>query len=78
MLYDEQLKQTMLDVLDQRVSGIADCIINLVDEGYVPNKKKRTILDWSIILIHAYENVDVFSEEQQQNLDTLYNKVITL
>lgn len=78
MLYDENLKQAMLDVLDERVSGIANVISNLVEDGYVPNKNKRTILDWSILLMHAYENIDIFSKEQQQNLDIIYNKVITM
>ena len=78
MLYDAILKQTMLDVLENRVSGIADCINALNEEGYVPNKNKKTILSWGIILIHAYENIDVFSEEQQTNLDSLYNKIIRM
>lgn len=78
MLYDENLKQAMLDVLEQRVSGIADSINALVQDGYVPNKNKRTILDWSIILIHAYENVDIMTQEQQQKLDIIYNKVLKM
>ena len=78
MLYDEELKQTMLDVLEQRVSGIADSINALVEEGYVPNRNKKTLLDWNIILIHAYENVDIMTKEQQQNLDVIYNKVLKM
>lgn len=78
MLYDENLKQAMLDVLEQRVSGIADSINALVQDGFIPNKNKRTILDWSIILIHAYENVDIMTQEQQQKLDIIYNKVLKM
>ena len=78
MLYDDKMKQAMLDILDERVSGIANCINNLVSEGYIPNRKKLTILNWSTILIDAYENIDVFSEEQQKSLDNLYNKVLKL
>ena len=78
MLYDEKLKQTMLDVLEQRVSGIADSINALTADGFVPNKNKKTVLDWATILIHAYENIDIFSEEQQRNLDNIYNKVIKM
>ena len=78
MLYDEKLKQVMLDILENRVSGIADSINILVSEGYIPSKNKRTVLDWSIILINAYENIDIFSKEQQQKLDIIYNKVIKL
>lgn len=78
MLYEPNLKQAMLDVLEERMSGIADCISVLMDNGYIPNKNKMTILNWSAILIDAYENVDVLDAEQQHNLDNLYNKVLKL
>ena len=78
MLYEPNLKQAMLDVLENRMSGIADCIIVLFDNGYVPNKNKYTILNWSSILIDAYENVDILSEEQHNKLDIIYNKVLKL
>lgn len=78
MLYDEKLKKAMLDVLENRVSGIADTIQVLVNEGYAPNKNKSTILAWSSILIDAYENVDILSEEQHHKLDRIYNKVLKL
>lgn len=78
MLYEPNLKQAMLDVLEERMSGIADCISVLMNNGYIPNKNKMTILNWSAILIDAYENVDVLDVEQQHNLDNLYNKVLKL
>jgi hypothetical protein len=78
MLYEPKLKQAMLDVLEERMSGIADCIQILFDNGYIPNKNKMTILNWSAILIDAYENVDVLSKEQQDKLDNLYNRVLKL
>ena len=78
MLYEPNLKQTMLDVLYNRMSGIAGCIQVLFDEGYIPNKNKITILNWSAILIDAYENIDVLSKEQQNKLDIIYNKVLKL
>lgn len=78
MLYEPKLKQAMLDVLEERMSGIADCIQILFDNGYIPNKNKITILNWSAILIDAYENVDVLSKEQQDKLDNLYNRVLKL
>ena len=79
MLYDnEALKNTMLDTLDNRVSSITSTIVSLLEEGYIPNKNKITIVDWSSILFHAYENIDVFSKEQHNKLDILYNKVLKL
>lgn len=76
MLYDYKLKATVLDVLEHRVSSIVDSIRVLVEEGYQPNKNKKIMLDWLSILIHAYENVDLFSKEQQDKLDSIYNKII--
>lgn len=78
MLYEEKLKEAMLDILNERVSGIADSIVILLNNGYIPNKKKSVILDYSSILIDAYENIDVFSKEQQEELDNLYNRVLRL
>lgn len=78
MLYDDNLKQAVLDVLEHRVSGIADCIQALFQEGYIPNKNKDIILKWGSILIDAYENIDLFSKEQQDKIDIIYNKIIKL
>lgn len=78
MLYEETLKQPMLDVLEERMSGIADSINALVNNGYIPSRNKKNILDWSILLFHAYENIDIFTKEQQDNLDIIYNQVIRL
>jgi hypothetical protein len=78
MLYEPNLKEAMLDVLENRMSGIADCIQILFDNGYIPNKNKMTILNWTAILIDAYENVDVLSIEQHDKLDNIYNRVLKL
>lgn len=77
-MYEVALKQTMLDVLENRMSGIAGCIQALFENGYIPNKNKMTILNWTTILINAYENVEVMTKEQQNKLDNIYNKVISL
>lgn len=78
MMYESALINTMLDVLENRMSGIADSIPIIVDKGYVVNKNKITILDWTSILINAYENIDVFDKKQQEKLNTIYKKVLRL
>ena len=78
MLYEDSIKQEVLGTLDERVSSITDCMVALMNEGYVPNKNKTTILNWSSILIHAYQNMDVLSKEQHIAIDNIYNKVINL
>ena len=76
MMYESYLNKAMLDVLENRMSGIADSITILIDKGYVPNKNKMTILNWTPILIDAYENIALFTEEQQNKLDKIYEKII--
>lgn len=78
MLYDKELTNAMVGVLENRVPAIATHITSLLEQGYIPNRNKTTILNWSTILIHAYENIDVFSKEQQNKLDVLYNRVLKL
>ena len=76
MMYESYLNKAMLDILENRMSGIADSITVLIDKGYVPNKNKMTILNWTPILIDAYENIALFTEEQQNKLDKIYEKII--
>ena len=78
MLYESYLNKAMLDVLENRMSGIADCIQVLFDNGYIPNKNKMTILNWTAILIDAYQNIDILSIEQHNKLDNIYNRVLKL
>ena len=78
MLYDAEKKQEMLDTLENRVSSIVDVCVALVNEGYIINKSKLNKLSWSMIMIDAFENIDVLSVEQHNKLESLYDKVMTL
>ena len=78
MLYDAEKKQEMLDTLENRVSGIVDVCVALVSEGYNLNKSKLNKLSWTMIMIDAFENIDVLSVEQHNKLESLYDKVMTL
>lgn len=78
MLYDKSIKQEKLDILKDRVSSFNRIVVKLLKEGYTPNKNKTTIINWSSILIHAYENIDVLDKERQAKIDNLFDKVISL
>lgn len=78
MLYDNTIKEAVLDVLDNRISGIADSIITLLNEGYIPNKSKNVIIRWGGLLVDAYLNIDGFTTEQQTKLDNIYNKILRI
>lgn len=72
------MKEAVLDNLDNRLSGIADCIQALFEEGYIPSTDNRTVLNWSAILIHAFENIDVLSKEQHTKIERIYNKLMRM
>lgn len=78
MLYNTEKKQEVLDTLNTKVSSIVDVCVELVNEGYILNKNKTNKLSWNMIMIDAFENIDVLSEEQHNNLEELYNKVMIL
>ena len=78
MLYNVENKEAMLDALNDRVSSIVDVCIALVEEGYIPNKNKSTKLSWSVIMIDAINNIDVFSATQHNEFEELYSKVMSL
>lgn len=79
MLYNNEIiKESILVTLENRATSISNAIRVLFEEGYIPNKNKFTILNWSTILLHAYENIDVFTEEQHKKLDDLFNKILKL
>lgn len=77
-MYDDVIKKSIIDSLESKVNSIVELAIALASQGYFVNKSKRVKLEFSNILIHAFENIDVFSVEQQHKLDNLYNKVHTL
>ena len=74
-MYNDVIKKNILDNLESKAMNIVNTSIALTSQGYLVNKSKYIRLDWSSILLHAFENIDIFSEEQQNNIERLYNKV---
>ncbi len=74
-MYDDLIKQNILDNLESKVISIVETAIALASQGYFVNKSKYIRLDWSSVLIHAFENIDIFEPEQQDKLELLYNKI---
>lgn len=73
MLYEnENERQEILDTLNNRVSSISLCVVKLLEQGYLPNQKKKCLLSIAPILIDAYYNILLFNERQQANLDKIY------
>ena len=74
-MYDEALKDIAIRNLEQKAIGIVQTTVALTAQGYIVNRAKQTRLQWSSILLHAFENIDVLTPEQQNYIEVLYNKI---
>lgn len=78
MLYNVEIKKATLDALENRVSSVANVIVGLLSEGYIPNKNKAIKIQVGLMLIDAFHCIDVLSVEQHKKLENIYNKFISL
>ena len=74
-MYDDGLKDIAIRNLEQKAIGIVQTTVALTAQGYIINRAKQTRLQWSSILLHAFENIDVLTPEQQNYIEVLYNKI---
>ena len=74
-MYDNGLKDIAIRNLEQKAIGIVQTTVALSAQGYIVNRAKQTRLQWSSILLHAFENIDVLTPEQQNYIEVLYNKI---
>ena len=77
-MYNDKLRNNILNNLESRVESTTNTCIALASQGYLVNKSKQVRIDWASILLHAFENIDVLNEEQQHNVELLYNKLSTI
>lgn len=78
MLDNVNLQDTMLDALKERVSSIASVIVNISQEGYIPNKHKYTKIALSLAMFRVIDNNISLTEAQRNNINSLYNKIINM
>lgn len=74
-MYNDSLSSNIINNLEQKIINIVKTNISLTEQGYVVNKVKKCRLDWNGILLNAFENINIFSEEQQLAIERLYNNV---
>lgn len=74
-MYDDGLKDIAIRNLEQKAIGIVQTTVALTAQGYIVNRAKQTRLQWSSILLHAFENIDILTPEQQNYIEVLYNKI---
>lgn len=77
-MYNDELRKSIITDLEGKELSIVNTIAVLASQGYVINQAKHIKLDWTSIILNAFENINVFSEEQQHKIELLYNKISTL
>ena len=77
-MYNDELRKTIITDLGSKELSIVNTAVVLASQGYVVNQAKYIKLDWTSIILNAFENINVFSEEQQHKIELLYNRLSTL
>ena len=77
-MYNDNLRKSIITDLESKELSIVNTAVVLASQGYVINKAKYIKLDWTSIILNAFENINVFSEEQQHKIELLYNKLSML
>lgn len=77
-MYNDELCKTIITDIESKELSIVNTAVVLASQGYIVNRAKYIKLDWTSIILNAFENINIFSEEQQHKLELLYNKLSTL
>lgn len=77
-MYNDEIQNTIISDLEEKVISIVETNLALLSQGYLVNRLKYVKLEWSSILIHSFENIDIFNDEQQNKIEQIYNKVMSL
>ena len=77
-MYNDELRKSIITDLERKELSIINTAVVLASQSYVVNRAKYIKLDWASIILNAFENINIFSEEQQHKLELLYNKLSIL
>lgn len=77
-MYNDELRKIIITDLESKELSIVNTAIVLASQGYVVNRAKYIKLNLANIILNAFENINIFSEEQQHKIELLYNKFSTL
>lgn len=72
-MYNDDLKNTIINNLEEKEINLCNTVTVLSSQGFVVNKTKGIKIKFCSILIHLFENIDLFTEEEQTNIENLYN-----
>lgn len=73
-MYNDDLRKSIITDLESKKLSVVNTVVVIASQGYVINQAKHIKLDLASIILNAFENINVFSEEQQHKIELLYNK----
>lgn len=74
-MYNDEIRSLVITDLEDKELNLANTILVLSSQGYVVNEVKRAKLALTVMLIEAFKNIEIFSDEQIHNIENLYNKL---
>lgn len=77
-MYNDELRKNIITDLESKELSIVNTTVVLASQGYVVNQSKYIKLNFASIILNAFENINVFSKEQQHKIELIYNKFSTL
>lgn len=77
-MYNDKFRSNIINNLENKAIDIVNTSVALASQGYLVNRKKYIKLDWTSVLLAAFENINILSKEQQAKIDSLYEKIISL
>lgn len=77
-MYNDEIRKTTINDLENKAISLVNTAVALSSQGYIINKSKQIRLDWTSIMLHAFENIDILSDEQKHKVELLYNKLSTI
>lgn len=77
-MYNDEIRKTIIDDLESKELSIVTTAVVLAYQGYLVNRSKYIKLDWTSLMLNAFENIHILSNEQQHKVELLYNKLVTV
>lgn len=77
-MYNDVVQKTIINDLEGKKLKLVETALALASQGFIVNQVKYVKLGWSSILIDAFQNMNLFSDEQQRKIEQIYNKVSEL
>ena len=74
-MINSEIKSLAISNLTNKILGLSNTNIVLSSQGFIVNDTKLVKLSWLNLLLNAYSNAIIFTDEQQVGINSLYNKI---